>query len=354
MKKKYLFFTLILLSVISMTTYAQKCPRCRGYGQINTSGKTAGYGLGYVIGECTVCGHAIFNNESHHHQTCPSCGGTGKQSSSSHQSASSNNNGSQSYPGEQWDGLTTDEWLYMKELIKESVRPNVSVVECSTCHGKGTTPCMTCNGRGVWNGRECPSCLGIYPNEYCRTCKGVGKVQIKSPKTEEEKRRIAAEIQRLNEVAISRLNGGDVHSVKRTETTAENTPKSASISNVWVDHNVIVNGRKGMRIHVQFSVKNMLYRTGKVAIYFYNDANSTPLKDYNGSYCATDGNVAYHENYTPSYADCEYSDFKLFMPTEELHCTSNGTYDLKFTISILDDQNKVLTKSSWTKFTLTN
>ena len=65
------------------------------------------------------------------------------------------------------------------------------------------------------------------------------------------------------------------HSAKKAETTDEKTPKSASISNVWVDHNVIVNGRKGMRIHVQFSVKNMLYCTGKVAIYFYkNDAKS--------------------------------------------------------------------------------
>lgn len=206
-EKKCFLVLMVIMSVFAMRAFSQTCQRCRGYGQINIGGKTAGYGLGYVIGECTVCGHAIFNNESHHHQTCPSCGGTGKQSSSSRQSASSNNSDSQSYSSEHWDGLTTEEWLYMRELIKESVRPNVSVVECSTCHGKGTTPCMTCNGRGVWNGRECPSCLGIYPNEYCRTCKGVGKVQVKSPKTEEEKRRIAAEIQRLTEVAISRLSG---------------------------------------------------------------------------------------------------------------------------------------------------
>lgn len=127
----------------------------------------------------------------------------------------------------------------------------------------------------------------------------------------------------------------------------------ASIEKVWVDHNVYQNSLKGMRIHVKFTVYNMLNRTGQATVYFYY-SNGNALKDINGSYKTTNGNVATHVDFTPNYTSCIFKDLQIFMPYNELHCTNRGRYDLKFFVSIWSDYNVEMKKSDWVNFTLTN
>ena len=108
-------------------------------------------------------------------------------------------------------------------------------------------------------------------------------------------------------------------------------PKSR-IFKVWVDHNQYQDSVKGMRIHVKFNVHNFKGANGRVVAYFYKK-NGDPLKDTNGRYNTTSGNVSTSGNFQPSHLKSIYNDYTLFMPNKELHLVG-GKHNLKFRIKI--------------------
>ena len=129
-------------------------------------------------------------------------------------------------------------------------------------------------------------------------------------------------------------------------------PRYAEIESIWVDHNQMWDGVKGMLIHVKFTVHNMLNRSGQcIAYFYYNDASDTPLQDINNSYCTVGGDVSIGKNFTPNYESSRYDDFTLFMPNSELHVT--GKQSLKFYIGIYDNDSKewLCDNSAWQYFT---
>ena len=128
-------------------------------------------------------------------------------------------------------------------------------------------------------------------------------------------------------------------------------PRYAEIESIWVDHNQMWDGVKGMLIHVKFTVHNMLNRSGQcIAYFYYNDASDTPLQDINNSYCTVGGDVSIGKNFTPNYESSRYDDFTLFMPNSELHVT--GKQSLKFYIGIYDNDSKewLCDNSAWQYF----
>ena len=140
------------------------------------------------------------------------------------------------------------------------------------------------------------------------------------------------------------------------EPTSENptvsaSAKTASITKVWQEHNVVENGVYGMRIHVTFTVNNMLNQQGSCTVWFYL-ANGSKLQDKNKSYTTPNGQVAVAKNFTPDYANSGYSDFVLFIPYSELHGEENTQQDLKFNVGIFDETNKQLTISAFSAFSI--
>lgn len=132
---------------------------------------------------------------------------------------------------------------------------------------------------------------------------------------------------------------------------------SASFDNVWVEHNVIqyvgLIPIKGMKIHAKFHINNMLNKQGQIVAYF-SFQNGTVLKDYNGQYRASDGQVSVGENFTPNYKNCVYNNYTLFMPYTELHCT--GTSYLRFKLQIFEKTSgswKSIASSNYTNFMYT-
>lgn len=126
----------------------------------------------------------------------------------------------------------------------------------------------------------------------------------------------------------------------------------AKIESIWVDHNQMQNGVKGMLIHVKFSVYNMLNRTGRCVAYFYYDnADNTPLQDLNNSYRTSSDNVSVGKDFSPSYESSTYNNFTLFIPNAELHVT--GKQSLKFHIRIYDKESDewLCDHSAWQYFT---
>lgn len=130
--------------------------------------------------------------------------------------------------------------------------------------------------------------------------------------------------------------------------------RSGKVESVWVDYDQWQGGNKGMKIHVKFSVDNMLGRKGKCVAYF-SFANGDKLKDFNNSYCTVDGQVSLGENFTPSYENALFSDFVMFMPYDELHMAAgSGKTELRFFILIYDAETEEdLAKSDYYNFNFT-
>ena len=117
----------------------------------------------------------------------------------------------------------------------------------------------------------------------------------------------------------------------RTTDTPNAAPKS-DILNVWVDHNQYQDSVKGMQIHVKFNVHNFKDGSGRVVAYFHKK-NGDPLKDTNGRYKTTAGDVSTSGKFQPRDVNSVYNDFTFFFPYNELH-RARGKHDLKFHIKI--------------------
>jgi len=123
---------------------------------------------------------------------------------------------------------------------------------------------------------------------------------------------------------------------------------TGDINKVWVDYNATDSyGNYGMKIHIKFDIYGMLNRKGSAAAYFYY-SNGEPLRDTNGQYRTTDGNVATHVEFTPIYENCTYNDLTIFMPVSELHLSKSAS--CYFTISIWNDKDEVVASSDKTFF----
>lgn len=117
-----------------------------------------------------------------------------------------------------------------------------------------------------------------------------------------------------------------------TPTPTPNSDAKASFDRVWVDYNVTEEGRKGMRIHVKFSVKNLKDELADVAVYFQKrDGTKLSSSDTNFS---RNGNVAVFSPLKPAYDDTVYNDVQLFMPYDELNL-SRGRHDLKMDVDLV-------------------
>lgn len=120
-------------------------------------------------------------------------------------------------------------------------------------------------------------------------------------------------------------------------------------------HNVTVNGKKGMRVHANFTVKYGLDNPCKLIAYFYYDgADNEPLEAGDPKYRTAEGNVSASTNFTPQYDPALYKDLQLFIPYEALNLESGDVYDLKFYLALYDQNGKrFFGKSGWYKFKVT-
>lgn len=128
---------------------------------------------------------------------------------------------------------------------------------------------------------------------------------------------------------------------------------SGKINSIRAEHNVSVGDATGMKIHIDLDINNMKGIKGKAVAYFYYGSGAI-LKDFNGQYNTTTGQVCTHQEFTPGYDNCKYSDLTMFIPISELHM-SQGKFELKFQVQIFEytDPNspKWVASSDYVSFT---
>jgi hypothetical protein len=110
---------------------------------------------------------------------------------------------------------------------------------------------------------------------------------------------------------------------------------SATVKNIYVDHNVVEGGVKGMQIAVEFESKNLKDEALYCMVRFYNDDGSPLVQQSNNKkYRSVNGNVIVGEYTTPTYDDCK-TKTTLFIPYKELQKNTGGRTDLILDASIL-------------------
>lgn len=128
----------------------------------------------------------------------------------------------------------------------------------------------------------------------------------------------------------------------------------ATYQGARIVHNVTVGGVKGMRVHANFTVKYGYDVSCRLIAYFYyDDSDNTPLKSASAKYRTREGNVSASVNFKPAFDPAVYKDLQLFVPYDALNMESGAEYDLKFYLSLYDNEGqRFFGKSGWYKFHL--
>ena len=156
----------------------------------------------------------------------------------------------------------------------------------------------------------------------------------------------------LKESIINRAN-------EKVNEKVNNTGRvSATVKNIYVDHNIEKNGVKGMQIAVEFESRNLKDEALYCMVRFYNDDGSPLVQQSNNKkYRSVNGNVIVGEATSPTYDDCK-TRTTLFIPYDELPVKTKGRTDLILDASILhyttNTDYEVLDRSKTYSFYITN
>jgi len=130
--------------------------------------------------------------------------------------------------------------------------------------------------------------------------------------------------------------------------------QDATFEKVWVEHDVRVDGKKGMRIHVRFTVKNSLNAVCTLIAHFYTrEGAELGGADLQGDYSTSDGHVVTYVKVTPRFTSTRYSDKSLFIPYQEFNIKTPGLYLLKFILFLERQGDQILAKSTEFNFKYT-
>ena len=124
--------------------------------------------------------------------------------------------------------------------------------------------------------------------------------------------------------------------------------QDGTFEKVWVEHDVRVDEKKGMRIHARFVVKNSLNAECTLVAHFYkNDGTQLSGADLQGDYSTSDGHVVTYIKVKPRFTSTRYADKSLFIPYQEFKIKGAGSYQLKFILFLErhDQADRVLAKS---------
>lgn len=125
--------------------------------------------------------------------------------------------------------------------------------------------------------------------------------------------------------------------------------QTASVSKIWLEHNAVKDGVRGINVHIRFGVQGMKGVDGK-AIAYFDSPQGVGVKDRNGKYCTNEGTVCTSVDFCPGYPNSTYNDLSAFIPLDELHLYSgNRTYYCRVYLQNLRT-GRFLTHSAFVSF----
>lgn len=112
---------------------------------------------------------------------------------------------------------------------------------------------------------------------------------------------------------------------------------TATLENVRIVENAVVDGDKGIEIHANIVVRNARNHRLQIVAWFYYETGN-PLMDFDGKYRSGDGQVTVNRDVAISDDTVDLGDFVLFIPYEQLDIKDPGQTALEFDMGIYDFQ----------------
>lgn len=126
---------------------------------------------------------------------------------------------------------------------------------------------------------------------------------------------------------------------------------SASFERIWIDYDVMQEGRKGMLIHTDFKVFGMRNVDSYLAIYFQT-RDGKDLMDTNGAFDSETGRVSVFRSIKPESETTEYEDLEAFMPYDELDLEP-GLHELRMDVDVIYEDGKTIQHLTFYNFDFT-
>lgn len=140
-----------------------------------------------------------------------------------------------------------------------------------------------------------------------------------------------------------KIKAGDKE-VRIDITQAGNPGPTATIDNVWVDHNAWNGMVKGMKIHIKLNVSGYKGRTVKYCVFFYQSDNSTKLVNMYGNHISSSATS------TSDYDNCTWNDWWIFVPYTQIFGAANATGRYSFDVEIQTTSGKLLVRNENNQF----
>lgn len=138
-------------------------------------------------------------------------------------------------------------------------------------------------------------------------------------------------------------------SSKKPTLPEEDSPDiTVKFDGIDVDYNVTENGRKGMRMTVNFTVTGLKDKDSYVAIHIQT-RDGDPLPANPGDYRDVQGNLAVFQTLKPDYDETLYKDLKLFLPYDEIDLPA-GRHELKMDVDLLDGKGVAIEHLAYNDF----
>ena len=152
-------------------------------------------------------------------------------------------------------------------------------------------------------------------------------ITLSSPKTSTYKLKNVVYIRNNKVFCVGDYDIDVSNIVRQTVTIQEEKTPSAKIHRIWTEDDIYEDGVRGVKIHLNMNVYNLKSKQCRAVAYFYTNSG-TALIDTNNKYHTKNGKVSCRKDFAPSYDNSLYKDFSIFMPYNELHTSTNGSYKL--------------------------
>jgi hypothetical protein len=133
--------------------------------------------------------------------------------------------------------------------------------------------------------------------------------------------------------------------------TPTKTGSTAAVKKIWVDYNVTQDGRKGMRIHVNFEVTGLKGVDAKLVARVQKE-NGDFLTSTSPSFSNNSDQLEIFYDLKPGYAVTVYEDATLFLPYSEI-IIRKGVWNLKLDVDLNYEGGELIQHLDYYEFEFT-
>lgn len=123
-----------------------------------------------------------------------------------------------------------------------------------------------------------------------------------------------------------------------------------------VEYDAVVEGLKGLKLHINFIVRDASCTPCRITAYFYDDSDGTALDGSYPAYTDAAGKVSVGKNFIPNINPAQYKQYTLWLPYRALNLQqdSGNKFDLRFQLYVRDSGKALRTigKSNFYPFSL--